>query len=339
MKTVKLVTTEEVEQFMVFAEGFHHLDWGVLRAVIGKFQGVDQEQAFDEAVGHWVDRLRDDLGGAYHVCDEGEIVLLSERPEKEARWLARYSDGVLGTIREQLGAAAWRGVRVRKVLIAFSEEDDYYPFVSYYSPDGEQATSGGMYIDDGCPIVPFTWMNQAEAANTVVHELTHHCLGHLPLPLWLNEGITMSVQRRIAPPQLGLTGSDHDAFWAAASNWTAPVVWQEIAERHFEFWNEQNIQSFWSGMSFSIAGDSNELSYNLAEVLVKLLLEGKNAEQFVDFVQRAQARDGGAEAARAILNADLGEVAGTFLGRGNWRPDRGAIARDLDAAGWNSDRG
>ncbi len=30
-------------------------------------------------------------------------------------------------------------------------DEDYYRYVSLYYPDGEFATSGGMFIDAGCP--------------------------------------------------------------------------------------------------------------------------------------------------------------------------------------------
>jgi hypothetical protein len=44
------------------------------------------------------------------------------------------------------------------------------------------------------------------------------------------------------------------------------------------------------------------------------------------FVQAARWEDAGQDAALNILSKDLGDVAGTFLGQGNWRPSRKAIA-------------
>jgi hypothetical protein len=48
---------------------------------------------------------------------------------------------------------------------------------------------------------------------------------------------------------------------------------QEAVDRHSRHWTEKTIQTFWAGTSFYIPGESNALSYRLAEILVALLLE------------------------------------------------------------------
>ena len=98
----------------------------------------------------------------------------------------------------------------------------------------------------------------------------------------------------------------------------------DMVERHRGFWSEANIQTFWAGKSFGIPGDSNQLSYDLGQILASLLAE-KGAD-FIDFIKHADRRDGGQDAAVTILNVDLGEVLGGFLGPGKWRPQRKAIA-------------
>jgi len=40
-----------------------------------------------------------------------------------------------------------------------------------------------------------------------------------------------------------------------------------------------------------------------------------------------------------ILGVDLGEIAGTFLGEGNWRPQRKAMIACWESAGWKKDEG
>lgn len=114
----------------------------------------------------------------------------------------------------------------------------------------------------------------------------------------------------------------------------APVMWDELAERHFAFWSEDNIQSFWAGTSFYIPGDSNELSYSLAQVFVKLLTERRDAAAFRAFLETARHDDAGQTAAMDILGSDLGEIAATFLGEGNWRPQRKAMKSCWETAGW-----
>jgi hypothetical protein len=47
--------------------------------------------------------------------------------------------------------------------------------------------------------------------------------------------------------------------------------------------------------------------------------------QFVEFVKKAHWNDAGQTAALGCFDADLGKVAGTFLGEGDWRPSRAAL--------------
>ena len=113
-------------------------------------------------------------------------------------------------------------------------------------------------------------------------------------------------------------------------NWVPPLMWEELAGRHHAFWNEENIQSFWAGTSFEENQESQELSYSLAEVLVHL--PGENREAFLEFVSRAQFDDAGLTAALDCRGVCLGERAGTFLGEGNWRPVRKAKVDRWNAA-------
>ena len=69
------------------------------------------------------------------------------------------------------------------------------------------------------------------------------------------------------------------------------------------------------------------MSYSLGEILVNLLSE--KWTDIPEFVKAADWRDGGQDAALSLLNKDLGEVMGGFLGEGNWRPQRKAIAEYL----------
>ena len=139
------------------------------------------------------------------------------------------------------------------MILLFLEEDDYYQYVSYFHRDGNHPTSGGCLIHKGyvhiaAPYEPFGLRQM------LAHELTHNCVAHLRLPLWLNEGLAMKFQRAIA-------GTNR------------PVLDYELKERHLAFWNPDNIQEFWSGISFQKPGNPNELSYSLAEIMLTLLLE------------------------------------------------------------------
>ena len=94
----------------------------------------------------------------------------------------------------------------------------------------------------------------------------------------------------------------------------------ELRDRHLAFWNRESIQKFWAGVSFDQPGDSNELSYSLAEIVVNLMMS--RPEDFRAFLRLAQWGDAGQTAALDCLGMDLGQVMGTFLGEGDWRPCR-----------------
>jgi hypothetical protein len=150
--------------------------------------------------------------------------------------------------------------------------------------------------------------------------------------------VAVTLQRAIAPPPRYLGQSEQSAIYAASINWRPPMMWHELAERHFAFWTEKNIQSFWAGTSFFQPGEPNALSYSLAEVFLKLLTERADRKAVFAFLESARRDDAGQTAAMDILNVDLGAIAGTFLGEGNWRPQRKAMVQCWGAAGWGKQR-
>lgn len=336
----ELIKQEALESCFRFEAGFHRADWRAIDRWLGtNINSMDIEAAYNEAALFWVTKLRDDLGGNYFVLQSSQTILLCDRPDTQARWLLNYSGQVATTIKQVLGQIAWAGALGHDVILLFSDEDDYYQYLSHHCPDGEQASSGGVCIHSGYTHIAMPWYDQLDtAANTIVHELTHDCLAHLPLPLWLNEGIAVTVQKAIAPPEFGTTQSDDSRLSTAIMNWRPPIMWDELAERHFAFWTEENIQTFWAGTSFYIPGDSNELSYSLAEVFVKLISERSAAGDFQALLQAAHHDDAGQTAMLDILDTNLADIAGIFLGEGNWRPVRKAMVQCWEAAGWNSDK-
>jgi hypothetical protein len=332
------INPEELEGAFSFADGFHRADWDVVRRWLeDRISPIDNGAAWNEAALLWIRKLRDDLGGGYFVLESNQTILLCDQPREKAEWLLDYVGRAEDTIKDSLGSIAWEGASGKGIVLVFSDTDDYYQYLSYHLPEGEQPASGGVCIHSGYTHVAVPWHDPLDAANAVIHELTHDCLAHLPLPHWLNEGVAMTLQRLIAPPSRGLGQSEQDAIYAAAIGWRPPLMWHELAERHLAFWTEQNIQSFWAGTSFFEPGDPNELSYSLAEVFVKLLSERGDATAFRAFIERARQDDAGQTAGFDIFGIDLDEIASTFLGEGNWRPQRKAMIACWNAAGWKKE--
>lgn len=331
----QFINPEALDAAFTFENGFHRADWEFIqRWLDSNINPLDLDAAWSEAALLWATKLRDDLGGDYFVVQSHQTVLLCDQSLETARWLLDYTGRAATIIKDYLSDTAWRGTSGKDVVLIFSDQDDYYQYLAYHTPDGEQATSGGVCIHSGYTHIALPWRDNLDAANTIVHELTHDCLAHLPMPLWLNEGVAVTLQKAIAPPERGIGQSEQNVLFAASINWQPPIMWDELAERHFTFWTGEKIQSFWAGTSFYQPGDPNELSYSLAEVFVKLLSERSSATAFRAFLEAANRDDAGQTAAVDILEADLGEIAGTFLGAGNWRPQRKAMVACWQSAGW-----
>jgi hypothetical protein len=133
--------------------------------------------------------------------------------------------------------------------------------------------------------------------------MTHASLAHLPLPLWLNEGLAVNTEQRLTGVNPSLITPD------------------KLHDKLRRFWSVVTIQEFWSGRSFDRPGDSNQLSYALARIIVDVL--AKDWQPFAEFVRRADRADGGAAAARECLGLDLGELVTALLEREtpkSWSP-------------------
>jgi hypothetical protein len=264
----------------------------------------DLESAWCFIAEKWLRQLAVDMGGGCRVHHSTNFLCLSDLGREAVRSTLAYAESVVRGIRSTLQEAAWTGYYGKHVLLVFKDQDDYFAYISYYYGEGSHALSGGIFIRDGYGHIAFPYVSPPMTEHVLVHELVHNLLGHLRLPRWLNEGLAMVIESRLSPVPFLLD--------------------KDLVERHSRHWNEQSIQGFWAGTSFDEPGESNELSYSLAEILVSSILDKGSA--LVGFVTNADWRDAGQDAALSCLNMDLGEMAGGFLGPGHWRPQRKAIA-------------
>jgi hypothetical protein len=251
----ELIDLSQLDGAFSFEEGYSRPDWKVIfQAIQQRITGsLDLNAAWTEAARQWIMQLQSDLGGDYQVKDSPQFILLTALDADASGKLLDFTEGALDQIRAGLKDAAWNSGHGKHVILLFLDKDDYYQYVSYFHRDGTHPTSGGClvfkgYVHIAAPYEPFGLRQM------LAHELTHNCVVHLRLPLWLNEGLAVKFQRAIA-------GTNR------------PVLDYELKERHLAFWNPENIQEFWSGVSFRKPGDSNELSYSLAEIMLTLLLE------------------------------------------------------------------
>ena len=94
---------------------------------------------------------------------------------------------------------------------------------------------------------------------------------------------------------------------------------KELLESHQQYWNEDTIQSFWSGESFLATDEGQQLSYHLAHIVVRNICQ--NSMAFTKFCNGANYEDAGETAAQEFLGLSLTQIVGTFLGDGDWQPN------------------
>ena len=249
------------------------------------------------------------MGGGAQVISSRSFFCMSDLPPQKIRDLLAYTEATYRTVTSFLRAAAWAVITASMCFLLFADHDDYFAYTSYFQRAGTHILSGGMFIRRGYAHVAMPYTNVFLAQHVLVHELTHNLLCHLPIPLWLNEGLAVTSEKMVL----------NENF----------ILDRELAERHRRHWNEINLQAFWAGKTYNMPGDDSELSYSLGEILVRLIAE--KGEKFIPFVQSADWRDGGQTAAHSRFWGGSGRDGGRFSGAGDWRPQRKAIADHLKA--------
>lgn len=278
----------DVRAALLNANGLPLLDWSAVQRWVDCVpNAADQEEAWSACERAWLDHLCIALGQDFQVRTQGQAILLSTLESNLAEATLAFVNKTVQRIVRVLDGVASTPEWGHDILIVFEDDESYYKYVSYYYPEaGEFASSSGMYINDGCGHF-VTMMADLRAIEPVItHELTHACLSHLPIPAWLNEGLAVNTELRLCPPP------------------QEPLNPRHTHARHRMFWGEEEIQQFWSGKSFLRNDEGNELSYDLARILVSQF--GTDWENFRRFALAANIADSGTSAAREHLGIDLG---------------------------------
>jgi hypothetical protein len=292
---VEGVVDFNVEDNLIVTNGLPILNWATASQWVESISSADlQQRAWSECEIAWLDHLRVALGPSYRLRKQGQVLLLSSLEANVADAAITFISKSLRRIVNILGDVAKVSDQGHEILIAFDDSESYYRYAAHYYPDaGEFALSGGMYINLGCGHFITVNSNLYAVEPVIVHELTHSLVSHLPLPAWLNEGIAVNTERRLCPPP--------------SENFTP----RQMHERHCIFWGVSEIQEFWSGKSFLRTDEGNELSYDLARILVTQL--GSEWSQFQLFVTSAHVGDAGASAAHSQMGLNLGKVVSALL--------------------------
>jgi hypothetical protein len=275
--------------------GFPVLDWQAVSDWLASIADPQSRQrARDASRRAWLLHLRDAMGTDFRLHESDHALVLSSLEPKVAAAAADYIAKTRSRVGRVLNRLAALPPGERSILLVMDDEAMYYQYVAGYYPDeGEFALSGGMFVNAGCPhfIVKRADLTQVEPV--IAHELTHSAVSHLQLPLWLDEGIAVNTEHKLAGAQPGL------------------YTPQEMRARHLRFWGEEEIQQFWSGDSFHRSDEGNMLSYDLARIMVDQM--ARSWDRFEGFALNARREDAGAASARQHLDLDLGAWVCTLL--------------------------
>ncbi|GAB5517554.1 hypothetical protein [Rhodopirellula baltica] len=263
---------------------------------------VDQlNETWTLLAGQWLNALRETLGEGYSIAESDEFMLVGRTDARLTNRILSSSEHARRTILKTLPDVAKDEGYGKHVVLAFSDMESYYDYISdFYSDEGEFGLSCGVFLDEGYGHFAICLAYGDDYERTIAHELNHNLLRHLPLPLWLNEGVTQVMEDMVLGGSYFRT--DH-----------------EIVRRHRAYWNPKTIDTFWSGESFFSPDDGQELSYHLSQVLFRNLMSDF-PRQVSPLLNTAQYVDAGEAAMKQLCNVSLGDRVAQFLGPGKWKP-------------------
>lgn len=298
-----MVTVPDRDDWFKTVHGLPQPLWGAVHGWMRAFISTETlHEAWQQFVRHWLERIRVQMPGAYTVAESEHFHFLSDAAETEQVSFIAFLEHARKHIRRVLGDIGTPDGPGKHVVVRFSDLDIYCRYLAHFSPDGEQAMSGGVFLNRGYLHIVFPSGNGPDVNRSVcVHELTHNLLAHLPLPPWLNEALAMAFESDLAGGEEPLT--------------------HELVGRHRSYWNADTIQIFWQGAAFHDV-DGQEVAYSLARILLRTIHEQirPSPVDFRKFVLRAEDGDAGAVAAREHLGEELEVLAASFLGPGDWAP-------------------
>ena len=256
----------------------------------------------------WLLHMRDALGADFQLAESKTALSLSSLNSSTARTTANFMSNALEQVLGVLDGIAQAPQWGRDVLIVFEDAESYYRYLSFFYPDAAAlGLSRGMYIRAGIGHFVTIKADLYAIQSMMVREMTRNSLAHLSMPLWLSMGIAVNTERQLLNKKSCCGGGCGS---------------QQLHAMLLAYWNETEIKKFWTGASFLRADEGQQLSYELARIMVELL--AKDWPSFRNFVINANADDAGAAAARAHLDMDIGELVCALLERdyrAGWSPE------------------
>ena len=264
-----------------------------------------QRDAWVGIARQWLAELRAAFDSGYETYESDNFLALASRADGHGPALVQFAERCRAMLLSVLGGVAAFTLNSKQVVLALQDSDDYYRYLGQFHSEGEHGASAGVHIREGYPHVAMYSGYLWELENTLVHELTHAALMHLSMPQWIEEGLAQMVE--------------HDMTGRALL-----MVDAEMAREHKQYWGKHGMDAFWYGEGFSRPGAVQKLSYQLAEILARLLVEEgrprwfgwvrEPQRRFFTFLREAAFEDCGRAACEAHLGCSLRDVAARFLG-------------------------
>lgn len=284
-------------------------DWKEISERLNEQYSIkDLHKAWKGECDKWLKELIDHFGNGYRIVETQNFSLVSNENDRYIKVFSDFLERTLQRIIKTLPGIARDEGYGKHVAIIFKDMDDYYDYVSLYHPDeGEFGLSSGTYINEGYGHFAFPREDITLAEPVAIHELTHACLAHLPIPAWLNEGLAVFMEEVLGGIGFGMDN--------------------QIQLDHQRYWNADTIQQYWAGESFQFADEGQGLSYHLSHLLTRNI--SKDYEPFARFVNEANFMDAGAGSSVKNLGGSLGQLVGVMLGYGDWEPNQEALKNKL----------
>lgn len=266
-------------------DGIPRPDWERIDEAVGALPQEQQLAAWGSLCEEWAGAIAATLGPGHRVRPSEHFVLVTSGDDRYAELaLERCEAFRLGLV-SALPGIAFEG-HLGPLLLYAGPQADYYRFISSFYPDGDHPGSVGLFFSgDGWDILSWTLDALTQNERVIAHELTHAALASLEtLPIWLNEGLATTYERRLIDPKSRLVLDPAERGRVGALFRTATVA------------------DFLSGQLFHVPGPFNDAAYLVAEALVAQL---EPLEGFGDFLTGADAADGGGAAAAELLHIAL----------------------------------
>ncbi len=244
----------DISGFVTWDAGMPRPRWDLVNHWIDARLPTEQHgEAWTGISRQWLGMLADVFDGSLTVWESANFLILGPNQEATASVLLRSAEASKEYIFRSLNDLIDYSFPAKRAMLVLDFPDDYYRYLEPFQPEGHLGGSAGMHIREGLPHIVIANSAIAQVERTIAHEMTHSALMYMSLPVWIEEGLAQLVERGVVGNSLTL---DEKAV--------------RLAKR---FWEAHGLDLFWRGEGFSMPGKAQLLSYQLAEVLVQLLIE------------------------------------------------------------------